>query len=243
MVGSKNILSSLMVYWDDSEQQSEGEETAIEEKGGLVLTAYGDDEEDSETETGNLKQFSEMETRDSQELVASSKRVRDMSPDEIKIPPEPPGRCSSHLQSKIQKLHERKLKEGMNMNFIIQRKKEFQNPSIYKKLIQLCSIDELGTNYPKDIFDPHRWSEDSYYDALAKAQNVEMEKAKKEQTKKGPTTNTATATTNTSSTSVAYAQKRKSKWDAAIPVTTRAQPNILNTTATLPAVVTVTSKT
>lgn len=35
------------------------------------------------------------------------------------------------------------------MNYIIQRKKEFRNPSIYEKLIQFCAIDELGTNYPK----------------------------------------------------------------------------------------------
>lgn len=38
--------------------------------------------------------------------------------------------------------------------------------SIYEKLIQFCSIDELGTNYPKDMFDPHGWSEDSYYESL-----------------------------------------------------------------------------
>lgn len=40
--------------------------------------------------------------------------------------------------------------------------------SIYEKLIQFCGIDELGTNYPKDMFDPHGWSEDSYYEALGK---------------------------------------------------------------------------
>lgn len=65
--------------------------------------------------------------------------------------------------------------------------------SIYEKLIQYCGIDELGTNYPKvsemlrpcllkpkfyeclkhdaltfpqDMFDPHGWSEDSYYESL-----------------------------------------------------------------------------
>ncbi|NWI20170.1 S30BP protein, partial [Crypturellus soui] len=182
-----------------------------------------------------------------------SERVRNMSPDEIKIPPEPPGRCSNHLQDKIQKLYERKIKEGMDMNYIIQRKKEFRNPSIYEKLIQFCSIDELGTNYPKDMFDPHGWSEDSYYEALAKAQKIEMdklEKAKKERTKiefvtgtkKGTTTSAASTTTTTASTTVgADAQKRKSKWDSAIPVTTIAQPTILTTTATLPGVVTVTT--
>ncbi|XP_049715971.1 SAP30-binding protein isoform X4 [Elephas maximus indicus] len=183
------------------------------------------------------------------------------------------------LQDKIQKLYERKIKEGMDMNYIIQRKKEFRNPSIYEKLIQFCAIDELGTNYPKDMFDPHGWSEDSYYEALAKAQKIEMdklEKAKKERTKaycrdvsaapgdrscpspvragttsswiefvtgtkKGTTTNATATTTTTASTAVADAQKRKSKWDSAIPVTTIAQPTILTTTATLPAVVTVTT--
>lgn len=40
--------------------------------------------------------------------------------------------------------------------------------SIYEKLIQFCSIDELGTNYPKDMFDPHGWSEDSYYEGLGR---------------------------------------------------------------------------
>ncbi|CAI9607835.1 unnamed protein product [Staurois parvus] len=121
-----------------------------------------------------------------------------MSPDDIKIPPEPPGRCSNHLQEKIHKLYERKLKEGTDMNQIIQKKKEFRNPSIYEKLIQFCSIDELGTNYPKDMFDPHGWAEDSYYEALAKAQKIEMdklEKAKKERTKIEFVTGTKKGTT------------------------------------------------
>ncbi|XP_078230792.1 SAP30-binding protein isoform X6 [Callithrix jacchus] len=236
----------------------------IEEKGGLVSDAYGDDDfsrlggdedgyEEEEDENSRQSDNTEAEKRDPQELVASfSERVRNMSPDEIKIPPEPPGRCSNHLQDKIQKLYERKIKEGMDMNYIIQRKKEFRNPSIYEKLIQFCAIDELGTNYPKDMFDPHGWSEDSYYEALAKAQKIEMdklEKAKKERTKiefvtgtkKGTTTNATATTTTTASTAVADAQKRKSKWDSAIPVTTIAQPTILTTTATLPAVVTVTT--
>uniref|UniRef100_A0A8C5I8L7 S30BP protein n=1 Tax=Junco hyemalis TaxID=40217 RepID=A0A8C5I8L7_JUNHY len=106
-------------------------------------------------------------------------RVWNMSSDNIKIPPEPLGRCFNQLQDKIKKLYERKMKEGMDMNYIIQNKKEFHNPSVYEKLIQFCSIDEIGTNCPKDMFDPHSWSEDSYYEALAKAQKTEMDKLKK----------------------------------------------------------------
>ncbi|XP_068120223.1 SAP30-binding protein [Hyperolius riggenbachi] len=275
----KNVLSSLAVYAGDSEPEPDSEgEAEDDDKAGLVSRSYGQDdtskieedgsnkededvsppseEEDSENETqetGETKEQSELEKRDPQELVASfSERVRNMSPDDIKIPPEPPGRCSNHLQEKIHKLYERKLKEGTDMNQIIQKKKEFRNPSIYEKLIQFCSIDELGTNYPKDMFDPHGWSEDSYYEALAKAQKIEMdklEKAKKERTKiefvtgtkKGTTTSATTGTTSTTTTATADAQKRKSKWDSAIPMPAIAQPTILTTTATLPSVVTVTT--
>ncbi|MCJ8734571.1 hypothetical protein PDJAM_G00236920 [Pangasius djambal] len=152
---------------------------------------------------------------------------------------------------KIYKLYERKLHGDFDTNSHIQKKKEFRNPSIYEKLIQFCGIDELGTNYPKDMFDPHGWSEDSYYESLAKAQKIEMEKlekAKKERTKiefvtgtkKGTSTNAAAVTTNTTTTTSTDAQKRKSKWDSAVPVTL-SQPALLTTTATLPGVVSVTT--
>lgn len=48
--------------------------------------------------------------------------------------------------------------------------------SIYEKLIQFCSIDELGTNYPKDMFDPHGWSEDSYYESLGEQSGLVFSK-------------------------------------------------------------------
>ncbi|KAF2980180.1 hypothetical protein EK904_014248 [Melospiza melodia maxima] len=115
---------------------------------------------------------------------------------------------------KIKKPYERKMKEGMDMNYIIQNKKEFHNPSVYEKLIQFCSIDEIGTNCPKDMFDPHSWSEDSYYEALAKAQKTEMDKLKKAKkegtkiefvtgTKKGTARSAGSTTTTTSSTTAA----------------------------------------
>uniref|UniRef100_A0A667YZ79 SAP30 binding protein n=1 Tax=Myripristis murdjan TaxID=586833 RepID=A0A667YZ79_9TELE len=234
--------------------------------GGLVSAGYGDDDlsrvEDADDkgsgdedsgESSRNSEISEAERKDPNELVALfSEKVRNMSPDEIRIPPEPPGRCSSHLQEKIYKLYERKLHGDFDTNSHIQKKKEFRNPSIYEKLIQFCGIDELGTNYPKDMFDPHGWSEDSYYEALAKAQKVEMdklEKAKKERTKiefvtgtkKGTNpSSTAASTTSTTTTTATEAQKRKSKWDSAVPVTL-AQPALLTTTATLPGVVSVTT--
>ncbi|XP_073345953.1 SAP30-binding protein isoform X2 [Pagrus major] len=274
------LLSSLADYGDDSEpDDSEPEQEEPGRGGGLVYGYGGDDDltriedpddkasgdEDSGESNSEMDEsdegrdaddveIPEAERKDPNELVALfSEKVRNMSPDEIRIPPEPPGRCSSQLQDKINKLYERKLHGDFDTNSHIQKKKEFRNPSIYEKLIQFCSIDELGTNYPKDMFDPHGWSEDSYYESLAKAQKVEMdklEKAKKERTKiefvtgtkKGtnPSSTAASTTSSTTTTTATEAQKRKSKWDSAIPVTL-AQPTIITTTATLPAVVSVTT--
>uniref|UniRef100_A0A8C7QXM3 SAP30 binding protein n=1 Tax=Oncorhynchus mykiss TaxID=8022 RepID=A0A8C7QXM3_ONCMY len=265
MASSKNsvLLSSLAEYGDDSDHGV-----------GLVSAAYGeddinriedgDDKASGDEDSGESSRNSEMDESDEGGDTDDykvfepppdslfSEKVRNMSPDKIRIPPEPPGRCSSHLQVKIQKLYEKNLHGDLDTNNHIQRKKEFRNPSIYEKLIQFCGIDELGTNYPKDMFDPHGWPEDSYYEALAKAQKVEMdklEKAKKDKTKiefvtatkKGSNpTNAAVPTTNTAASTVTEAQKRKSKWDSAVPVTL-AQPALLTTTATLPAVVSVTT--
>lgn len=72
------------------------------------------------------------------------------------LPPEPKGKCPPELQEKITHLYE-KMKDGLDMNRVIQDKKEFRNPSIYDKLIQFCDINELGTNYPPEIYDPLQW--------------------------------------------------------------------------------------
>ncbi|XP_037319617.2 SAP30-binding protein isoform X3 [Pungitius pungitius] len=274
------LLSSLADYGDDSEPDSDPESEGTGGHVSGLVYSYGDDDpnktqgaeiivsgdEESRESHSDMEdsdegrdvedvEIPEVERKDPNELVALfSEKVRNMSPDKIRIPPEPPGRCSSQLQDKIHKLYERKLHGDFDTNSHIQKKKEFRNPSIYEKLIQFCSIDELGTNYPKDMFDPHGWSEDSYYEALAKAQKVEMdklEKAKKERTKiefvtgtkKGTVASSSAASTTSSAattTASAEAQKRKSKWDSAIPVTL-AQPALVTTTSTLPAVVSVTT--
>uniref|UniRef100_A0A8C6SH75 SAP30 binding protein n=1 Tax=Neogobius melanostomus TaxID=47308 RepID=A0A8C6SH75_9GOBI len=210
------LLSSLAAYGDDSEPDSDPESDESESRVGGLVYGYGDDDLNKTADAAE-KVFANEDSGESNSVTLFSEKVRNMAPDEIRIPPEPPGRCSSHLQEKIHKLYERKLHGDFDTNNHIQKKKEFRNPSIYEKLIQFCSIDELGTNYPKDMFDPHGWSEDSYYEALAKAQKVEMdklEKAKKERTK-------------VRHAFVSDAQKRKTA--------------ILTTTATLPAVVSVTT--
>lgn len=135
---------------------------------------------------------------------------------DVELPPEPTGRCSPTLLEKVQKLHD-KVSSGLDMNELIQSKKEFRNPSIYEKLIQFCGINELGTNYSADVYDPSKWGKESFYEELAKAQRVDMdrrEKEKKERTK----VEFVSGTKKQSGTSAEEEQKkRKSKWDQVGP--------------------------
>lgn len=126
------------------------------------------------------------------------------------LPPEPKSKCPSELQEKITKSYEKMKTNNLDMNKIIQERKEFRNPSIYEKLIQFCDINELGTNYPPEIYDPSHFGKESYFEELARVQKVEMdklEKQKKEQV-------TIVVTGSKKPTEV---EKRKSKWDQPAP--------------------------
>ncbi len=108
----------------------------------------------------------------SESAVALSESIRrSCSTDEgdVRLPPEPSGRCSKHLQDKITSYY----KKGFNLNQV-QTRKDFRNPSIYDKLISYLRIDELGSNYPSDVYDSHGWDENSYYEALCKPTNLTL---------------------------------------------------------------------
>lgn len=133
-----------------------------------------------------------------------------ISDDGIQLPPEPAGRCAVELQDKIARLHEKMLKDGLDMNYVIQQRKDFRNPSIYEKLIQFCGINELGTNYPPHLYDPLRWGKESLYEELARVQKQEMDRREKERKTK---VEVVSGTRRPGSGAEEEAKRRKSKWD------------------------------
>ena len=119
------------------------------------------------------------------------------------------------------------MKEGYDLTAMIERRKDFRNPSIYEKLIAYCGIDELGTNYPPELYNPHKWGPEAYYDELAKKQKEEMdrkEKEKREKTKVEFVTGTAKKSSNLET----IEGRRKSKWDVASSSTTNVGTLISN---------------
>uniref|UniRef100_A0A1Q3F7J5 Putative transcriptional regulator n=1 Tax=Culex tarsalis TaxID=7177 RepID=A0A1Q3F7J5_CULTA len=141
------------------------------------------------------------------------------------LPPEPKGKCSIELQEKISNLYEKMRNSNMDTNKIIQERKEFRNPSIYEKLIQFCDINELGTNYSPDIFDPFQWGKESYYEELAKAQKLEMEKVEKARKESAKTE----IQVGVKKMDPDDSKKRKSKWDQ--PGVLGAAPGAVGTAA------------
>ncbi|XP_017066086.1 SAP30-binding protein [Drosophila eugracilis] len=127
----------------------------------------------------------------------------------FQLPPEPKGKPSAELVAKITKMYTKMRQTNMDMNRVIQDRKEFRNPSIYDKLISFCDINEFGTNYPPEIYDPLQWGEESYYESLAAVQKTEMLKRQKDR-KDMDKVEQATALARKVEEE---AKKRKSKWD------------------------------
>lgn len=152
--------------------------------------------------------------------AAFHRTLEGLSVEHIVIPPEPAGRCSKTLTDKVSRLHEKML-NGADMNAAIQKRKDFRNPSIYEKLIAYCGIDEQGTNYPSEIYNPHKWGPESYYEDLARQQKEEMDKKERERRDKTKV-EFVTGTVRKQIADSSADQRKKSKWDVAGNVAARA---------------------
>uniref|UniRef100_A0A0X3NFE3 SAP30-binding protein n=1 Tax=Schistocephalus solidus TaxID=70667 RepID=A0A0X3NFE3_SCHSO len=147
----------------------------------------------------------------SEEAVPTTTQPEKLSELEVQLPPEPPGLCDEVLQQKVDSIIQRmRLDITYDPNMKIQDNKHFRNPSMYEKLISFLKIDEKGTNFPPEIYNPYRWNSLSFYDELAKIQNREverLEKLRKEQRKNDaaglPAATTASALSNPSLTRAA----------------------------------------
>lgn len=139
---------------------------------------------DSENEDGDNKEETSMDIESDEEEQPEEEPKIEVEYNDDGLPPEPTNPCPKDLQDKITKLYDQMQNGGLDMNDVIQNRKAFRNPSIYEKLIDFCNLNEFGTNYPAEIYDPLKWGKESYYDELAKVQKAEMEKREKERKEK-----------------------------------------------------------
>ncbi|KAG2222555.1 hypothetical protein INT45_002686 [Circinella minor] len=64
---------------------------------------------------------------------------------------------------------------GHRLNDHLQRNKAFRNPRIYAKLVEFIDLDETGSNFPKEEFDPHGFAKEDYIDGILEQQRKHAE--------------------------------------------------------------------
>jgi len=198
-----NRLVSYSYGAIDDEDLEEGEED--EEKDKDIV--------DEPDEVLNPEPMDTGTDEDDEAASPTTHRERDLG---IALPPPPPGKASQQLQDNVTRYVNNVRRGNKDYDVIIQSKKEFRNPSIYEKLIDLLDLDEMGSNYPLDRFDPHMWigSKDSYYDEIARVQKEEMDRREKERKDK---TKVDVITGTKKTLDDDPCKKRKSRFDQAGP--------------------------
>ncbi|CAH9141548.1 unnamed protein product [Cuscuta epithymum] len=82
------------------------------------------------------------------------------------LPPPPKAKCSDELQQKINRFLELKKTTGRSFNAEVRNRKEYRNPDFLRHAVQYQGIDEIGTCFSKDVFDPHGYDSCDFYDEI-----------------------------------------------------------------------------
>ncbi|XP_045790097.1 uncharacterized protein LOC123884881 isoform X1 [Trifolium pratense] len=97
------------------------------------------------------------------------------------LPPPPKVKCSEELQRKINKFLEYK-KAGKSFNAEVRNRKDYRNPDFLLHAVRYQDIDQIGSCFSKDVFDPHGYDSSDFYDQIEA--DMRRESDRKEQEKK-----------------------------------------------------------
>ncbi|KAF8409068.1 hypothetical protein HHK36_005140 [Tetracentron sinense] len=124
----------------------------------------------------------ESEAAGIEEVVMVSVEVqKDVDPLDRFLPPPPKDKCSEELQEKINKFLVYK-RAGKSFNAEVRNRKDYRNPDFLLHAVSYQDIDQIGSCFSKDVFDPHGYDKSDYYDSIEADMKREMER--KEQEKK-----------------------------------------------------------
>ncbi|KAK7302960.1 hypothetical protein RJT34_13857 [Clitoria ternatea] len=97
------------------------------------------------------------------------------------LPPPPKAKCSEELQRKINKFLEYK-RAGKSFNAEVRNRKDYRNPDFLLHAVRYQDIDQIGSCFSKDVFDPHGYDPSDFYDEIEA--DMRRESERKEQEKK-----------------------------------------------------------
>lgn len=152
-----NILSETPQHSDAPEQNQVGEDVAMDATG-------------TETEDTRVEEASDISTN-----------VQNDDPLSRFLPPSVPTKCSAALQQKINKFLAYQ-RAGKSFNAEVRNRKDYRNPDFLQHAVRYQEIDQIGTCFSKDVFNPYGYAKSDYYDEIEADMKRELER--KEQEKK-----------------------------------------------------------
>lgn len=112
---------------------------------------------------GNEKECAEAEDAAN---ITNEDDHKEMDPLDKFLPPPPTTKCSDELQEKISKFILLKKKTGRSFNSEVRNRKEYRNPDFLLHAVTYQDIDQIGSCFSKDVFDPHGYDKADYYDEI-----------------------------------------------------------------------------
>lgn len=52
------------------------------------------------------------------------------------------------------------------------KNKAFRNPHIYNKLVEFVELDEIGSNFDREVYDPYGFPPEAFADQLGKFMHI-----------------------------------------------------------------------
>ncbi|KAL3820749.1 hypothetical protein ACJIZ3_006654 [Penstemon smallii] len=99
------------------------------------------------------------------------------------LPPPPKEKCSEELQEKIIKFLALKKNAGRSFNSEVRNRKEYRNPDFLLHAVTYQNIDQIGSCFSKDVFDPHGYDKSDFYDEIEADMRREIERREQERKK------------------------------------------------------------
>ncbi|KAG4124380.1 hypothetical protein ERO13_D10G036800v2 [Gossypium hirsutum] len=98
------------------------------------------------------------------------------------LPPPPKVKCSEELQRKIDKFLNLK-RAGKSFNAEVRNRKDYRNPDFLLHAVRYQDIDQIGSCFSKDVFDPHGYDKSDFYDEIEADMKCERERKEQESKK------------------------------------------------------------
>lgn len=133
----------------------------------------------SEPSQSDIMNETVLESEDRNAADAVAEDQKNVDPLDKFLPPPLKAKCSEELQRKIHKFLELK-RAGKSFNEEVRKKKDYRNPDFLLHAVRYQDIDQIGSCFSKDVFDPHGFDKSDYYDEIEADSRREMERINQE---------------------------------------------------------------